>query len=162
MAIVRRLQEYLEQHKIPYQVSYHPEAFTAQEVAARSHISGKNLAKVVMVKKGEGFVMTVLPAACRVNLDKLKEIMGMKEVTLAKEEEFAGLFPDCEPGAMPPFGNLYGMEVYVDEEIAHKPELIFQAGTHRDIATLSYQDFAQLVQPKVAEFCDHPYLRADR
>ena len=156
MAIVRRLQEYLEQNKIPYRTSYHPEAFTAQEVAAKSHISGKNLAKVVMVKKGEGFAMTVLPAACRVSLDKLKGIMETKEVALAKEEEFVGLFPDCEPGAMPPFGNLYAVEVYVDEEIARHPELIFQAGTHRDVATLSYQDFERLVQPKVAEFCDHP------
>lgn len=153
--MIRRLQEFLEQQGVRYRVSQHAEAYTAQEVAARSHVSGRDLAKVVMVKRGEGFVMTVLPAACRVSLDRLREIMGVKEVALAKESEFVKLFPDCEAGAMPPFGNLYAVEVYVDEEIAERPEIVFQGGTHRDLVTVAYQDFARLVQPKVAEFCAH-------
>lgn len=153
--MIRRLQEFLEQQGVRYRVSQHAEAYTAQEVAARSHVSGRDLAKVVMVKRGEGFVMTVLPAACRVSLDRLREIMGVKEVALAKESEFVKLFPDCEAGAMPPFGNLYAVEVYVDEEIAERLEIVFQGGTHRDLVTVAYQDFARLVQPKVAEFCAH-------
>jgi Ala-tRNA(Pro) deacylase len=153
--MIRRLQEFLEQQGVRYRVSQHAEAYTAQEVAARSRVSGKHLAKVVMVKRGEGFVMAVLPAACRVSLDRLKEILGVREVALAKEVEFVQLFPDCEAGAMPPFGNLYAMEVYVDEEIAERPEIVFQGGTHRDLVTMAYQDFARMVQPKVAEFCAH-------
>ena len=153
--MIRRLQEFLEQQGVRYRVSQHAEAYTAQEVAARSHVSGKHLAKVVMVKTGEGFVMTVLPAACRVSLSRLREILGVKEVALAKEAEFVKLFPDCEAGAMPPFGNLYAVAVYVDEEIAERPEIVFQGGTHRDLVTMAYHDFARLVQPSVAEFCAH-------
>ncbi|MFQ5881218.1 MAG: aminoacyl-tRNA deacylase [Candidatus Methylomirabilales bacterium] len=153
--MIRRLQEFLEQQGVTYQVNRHAEAYTAQEVAAKSHVSGRYLAKVVIVKRGEGFVMTVLPAACRVSLDRLKEILASEEVALAKEAEFVKLFPDCEPGAMPPFGNLYAVEVYVDEEIAARPEIVFQGGTHRELVTVAYRDFARLVQPKVVEFCAH-------
>ena len=133
----------------------HQVAYTSQEIAAASHISGKAMAKVVMVKRGEGLVMTVLPAACKVGTDRLEKILGASRITIAREHEFAGLFPDCDTGAMPPFGNLYGVEVYVDEELANHPQIVFQAGNHRELVTMSYTDFARLVQPKVAEFCSH-------
>ncbi|MDD4932762.1 MAG: YbaK/EbsC family protein [Methylacidiphilaceae bacterium] len=151
MAIVQRLQHYLEENRIPYRTSHHPEAFTSQEVAAASHVSGRHLAKVVLVKGAEGLAMAVLPTTRHVNLGKLKALMQVSELALAKEEEFAPRVPDCRPGTVPPFGNLYGLKVYVDAEIARQPELVFQAGTHEDMASLAYLHFARLVQPVVGD-----------
>ena len=155
MAMVKRLQEYLDSHGVKYEVKPHREAFTSQEIAAASHVSGKAMAKVVMVKRGSGMVMAVLPAACKVGIDRLEKIFGSPGVTIAREHEFAVLFPDCDTGAMPAFGNLYGLEVYVDEEVAMQPRIDFQAGNHHELVSMDYADFARLVQPKVAEFCSH-------
>ncbi len=155
MAMVKRLQEFLDSRGVKYEVTPHREAFTSQEIAAASHVSGKAMAKVVIVKRGTGMVMAVLPAACKVGTDRLEKIFGTPGVTIAREHEFAGLFPDCDTGAMPPFGNLYGLEVYVDEEVAKVPRIVFQAGNHHELVTMEYADFARLVQPKVAEFCSH-------
>jgi Ala-tRNA(Pro) deacylase len=155
MAVVKRLQECLDSHGVKYEVSPHREAFTGQEIAAASHVSGKAMAKVVMVKRDTGMVMAVLPAACKVGIDRLEMILGMTGISIASEPEFAGLFPDCDTGAMPAFGNLYGLEVYVDEELAKYPRIVFQAGNHHELVTMNYADFARLVQPKVAEFCSH-------
>lgn len=156
MAMVKRLQEFLDSHGVKYEISPHREAFTGQEIAAASHVSGKAMAKVVMVKRGTGMVMTVLPAACKVGTDRLEKILGMTGISIASEPEFAGLFPDCDTGAMPALGNLYGLEVYVDEELAKYPRIVFQAGNHQELVTMNYADFARLVQPNVAEFCSHP------
>lgn len=155
MAIVKRLQEYLDSRGVTYEVSPHREAFTGQEIAAASHVSGKAMAKVVIVKQDAVMVMAVLPAACKVGIDRLEKIFGRPGITIAREPEFAGLFPDCDTGAMPAFGNLYGLEVYVDEELAKYPKIVFQAGNHQELVTMNYADFARLVQPKVAEFCSH-------
>ena len=155
MAMVKRLQEFLDSHGVKYEVTPHREAFTSQEIAAASHVSGKAMAKVVIVKRGTGMVIAVLPAACKVGTDRLEKIFGTPGVTIAREHEFAGLFPDCDTGAMPAFGNLYGLEVYVDEELAKYPRIVFQAGNHHELVTMEYADFARLVQPKVAEFCSH-------
>lgn len=155
MAMVKRLQELLDSSGVKYEVTSHRGAYTSQEIAAACHVSGKAMAKVVMVKQGAGFVMAVLPAACKVGLDRLERIFGTPGITIAREHEFAGLFPDCDTGAMPPFGNLYGLEVYVDEELAQHPRIAFQAGSHHELVTMSYADFSRLVQPKVAEFCSH-------
>ncbi|HSD50373.1 MAG TPA: YbaK/EbsC family protein [Candidatus Methylomirabilis sp.] len=155
MAMVKRVQEFLDANGVKYEVTPHHVAYTSQEIAAASHISGKAMAKVVMVKRGDALVMTVLPAACKVGTDRLEKILGASRIAIAREQEFAGLFPDCDTGAMPPFGNLYGLEVYVDEELANSPTIVFQAGNHRELVTMSYTDFARLVQPKVAEFCSH-------
>lgn len=155
MAMVKRLQEFLDSHGVKYEITPHREAYTSQEIAAASHVSGKAMAKVVMVKRGTGMVMAVLPAACKVGVDRLEKIFGMSGVTLAREHEFAGLFPDCDTGAMPAFGNLYGVEVFVDEELAEYPKIVFQAGNHHELVTMDYDDFARLAQPKVAEFCAH-------
>jgi Ala-tRNA(Pro) deacylase len=155
MAMVKRLQEFLDSRGVKYEVTPHREAFTSQEIAAASHVSGKAMAKVVIVKRGTGMVMAVLPAACKVGTDRLEKIFGTPGVTIAREHEFAGLFPDCDTGAMPAFGNLYGLEVYVDEELAKVPRIVFQAGNHHELVTMDFADFARLVQPKVAEFCSH-------
>lgn len=155
MAMVKRLQEFLDSRGVTYTVSPHREAFTSQEIAAASHVSGKAMAKVVIVKCGARMVMTVLPAACKVGMDRLEKIFDISGVTIAREPEFAGLFPDCDAGAMPAFGNLYGLEVYVDEELAKVHQIVFQAGNHQELVTMEYADFARLVRPKVAEFCSH-------
>lgn len=155
MAVVKRLQEFLESHGVQFEVAPHREAYTSQGVASACHVSGKTLAKVVMIKRGTGFVMTVLPAPCKVGVEHLEQVFGMPGVSIAHEQEFAGLFPDCDTGAMPPFGNLYGLEVYMDEELTRQPRIAFKAGNHQELVSMSCADFTRLVQPKVAEFCSH-------
>lgn len=152
MTILRRLKDYLDEQKVRYRVLTHQEVYSAPEIAQALHVPGKELAKVVMVKVGERFVMTVLPANWKVDLRRLKEVFGASHVRLATEEEFQGLFPDCQVGTMPPFGNLYGLEVYVDQSLTQDEAIVFQAGTHVDAVKLRYQDFANLVRPTVVEF----------
>jgi Ala-tRNA(Pro) deacylase len=152
MSILKRLKEHLDREKVAYEVLVHPEAYTAPELAEALHVPGKELAKVVILKVDDRFVMTVLPANWKVDLKRLKEIFRTSHVRLATEEEFKGLFPDCEIGTMPPFGNLYGMEVYVDRSLTMDEEIVFQAGTHYEAVKLRYADFDQLVHPTVAEF----------
>ena len=151
MTISRKLKEYLDAQKVRYAVLTHQEAYTAPEIAEALHVPGKELAKVV-VKAGERFAMAVLPANCKVDPKRLKEIVGTGHARLATEEEFKGLFPDCDVGAMPPFGNLYGLEVYVDRSLAEDEDIVFQAGTHVEAIRMRYADFASLVRPTVAEF----------
>ncbi|MGH8003850.1 MAG: aminoacyl-tRNA deacylase [Limisphaerales bacterium] len=147
---VKKLKEFLDSHNIKYVVISHSRAVTAQEVAASAHISGKEMAKTVMVKLDGKMAMAVLPASARVNLDLLKEVSGAKEVDLAAELEFRELFPECEPGAMPPFGNLYGMSVFVSESLTKDEEIAFNAGSHTELIKLSYKDFERLVKAKIA------------
>ncbi|MCI0331234.1 MAG: YbaK/EbsC family protein [candidate division Zixibacteria bacterium] len=148
---VKKLREFLDGQKVKYVTVTHSRAVTAQEVAASAHISGKEMAKTVMVKLDGKMAMAVLPASSRVNLDLLKEASGAKQVDLAAELEFRELFPECEPGAMPPFGNLYGMPVFVSESLTHDEEIAFNAGSHTELIKLSYKDFERLVKPKVAK-----------
>src|SRR5713101_7080000 len=152
MSILRRLKDHLDREKVPYEVLTHSETFTAPELAQALHVPGRELAKVVMVKADERFVMTVLPANWKVDLKRLREIFGTSHVRLATEAEFKELFTDCELGAMPPFGNLYSLEVYVDQSLTTDVEIVFQAGTRHEAVKLQYQDFAGLVRPRVAEF----------
>ena len=152
MTFLRRLQEYLDSHHVHYEVLGHQEAYTAPEIAHMLQVSGKMLAKVVMIKADERFVMAVLPSNWKIDFDRLKEALRSSRVRLATEDEFKGLFPDCELGTIPPFGNLYGVEVYVDQFLTEDEEIVFQAGTHLGAVKLRYQDFANLVHPKVAEF----------
>jgi Ala-tRNA(Pro) deacylase len=137
---------------VQYEVLTHPEANTAPEVAEALLVPGQELAKVVMLKIGERFVMTVLPANWKVDVRRLKDIFGTSHIRLATEEEFQGLFPDCAVGTMPPFGNLYNMEVYVDQSLTRDEQIVFQAGTHYEAVKLRYTDFANLVHPTVTEF----------
>jgi Ala-tRNA(Pro) deacylase len=149
---VRKLKEFLDNHSIKYVTITHSAAYTAQEVAGSVHIPGKELAKTVMVKLDNKMAMAVISAPAKVNLDQLRQISGAGLAELATEEEFKNMFPDCEPGAMPPFGNLYEMSVYVGEELSRDEEIAFNAGTHTELIRLAYKDFERLVKPKVAHF----------
>jgi Ala-tRNA(Pro) deacylase len=152
MPILGKLKEFLKEQGVRYEVRSHRPAFTAQEVAAAEHVPGREMAKVVMVSDADGPLMAVLPAPGHVDLTRLREAAGRSGLRLAKEGEFARLFPGCDPGAMPPFGNLYAMPVWVDESLTHDREIVFTAGTHEQTIHMAYADFARLVQPKVASF----------
>jgi len=149
---VKKLKEHLDSHRVKYVTIKHSSAYTAQEIAASAHIPGKELAKTVMVKMDGEMAMAVLPASHKVCFDLLKEAAGANAVELASEEEFEGRFADCEIGAMPPFGNLYGMEVFVADSLADDEEIAFNAGSHRELIKLAYKDFERLVAPKVVTF----------
>jgi Ala-tRNA(Pro) deacylase len=148
----KKLREFLDANKIKYSVITHSIAYTAQEIASLAHISGRELAKTVMVKLDGRMAMAVLPASRKVNLALLEASAKSKTVALATEGEFRDLFPGCEAGAMPPFGNLYGLPVFVDEDLSKDEEIAFNAGTHHELIRMSYADFARLVQPKVIGF----------
>jgi Ala-tRNA(Pro) deacylase len=150
-----RLEAYLREQQVPFKVQQHRAAYTAQDVAAIEHISTKLLAKVVMVFADGKLAMLVLPASDRVDLAHVGPAIGAKEICLAGEREIAAAFPDCELGAMPPFGNLYGIPVYVDRLLAEDEMIVFQAGTHTDTISMEYADYAWLVKPKVVEFARH-------
>jgi Ala-tRNA(Pro) deacylase len=147
-----KLKTFLDQQHVKYVSIRHSPAFTAQEVAASAHLSGKELAKTVMVKIDGKMAMTVLPANRKVIIQDLRESAGAREVKFASEQEFKSLFPDCETGAMPPFGNLYGMDVYVAPSLTEDEQIAFNAGTHAELIQLAYADFARLVNPKLARF----------
>ena len=148
---VERLKEFLDGHHVKYVTIKHSPAFTAQEIAASAHISGKELAKTVMVRIDEKMAMAVLPASFKVSFDRLREAAGAERVELAGEEEFQDMFPGCDVGAMPPFGNLYQMEVYVSQSLSEDEQIAFNAGSHTELIRLSYKDFETLVKPKVAK-----------
>ena len=145
-----KLLEYLDDSGVSYEMIEHPEAYTAQEIASRARISGKQLAKTVMVKIDGKMAMAVLPADKRVNLTLLKQAAGAEMVAVATEAEFKDMFPDCELGAMPPFGNLYGMEVYVAGSLAEVDQIAFNAGLHTELIKMAYADFEKVVAPKIA------------
>lgn len=148
----RRLREYLDKVNIKYVSIHHSPAFTAQEVAASTHVPGKDFAKTVVVKIEGSFAMLVLPATRKVALAELRDMLGVEKAKLATEEEFNRLFPDCDVGAMPPFGNLYGIDVYVAPNLAVEKEIAFNAGTHTDVIKMSFEDFERLVKPKILSF----------
>jgi Ala-tRNA(Pro) deacylase len=151
MGIPAKLIEFLNQNKVRYEILHHPEAFTAQELAAIEHVKGKQHAKVVMVKGKDTQMMAVLPADHRVDLEKFDKLTGHTTM-LATEADFKALFPDCAVGTMPPFGNLYGLETYVDESLTDNDMIVFEAGTHSDAVKMRYGDFARIANPKVADF----------
>jgi len=146
------LKEYLDKHNVKYIVVSHSPAYTAQGIAALAHIPGKELAKTVVVKLDGKLVMAVLPASFHVDLGRLKEATKAKAAELASEDEFKGRFPECETGAMPPFGNLYGIEVFADENLTNDKEIAFNAGSHRELIRLAWEDFEKLAKPKVIRF----------
>jgi Ala-tRNA(Pro) deacylase len=147
-----RLKTFLDGNHVPYATLQHPIAFTAQGVAAVTHVHGRELAKTVVIRADGRFVLAVLPAPGRVDLKRFREVVGADLVSLATEVEFQGLFPGCEPGAMPPFGNLYGLPVFVDQKLTLDRTIVFNAGTHSEAIRMEYADFERLVQPKVAAF----------
>ena len=151
MTCRERLESYLRENGVAHQSQHHPTAYTAQAVAATEHVSGNLLAKVVMVIADGRLAMLVVDAPHNVNFAKAATALGAAEVRLAHEDEFAESFPDCEVGAMPPFGNLFDLPTYVDRGLAEEETIYFQAGTHTDTMSIAYADFARLVKPKVAD-----------
>jgi Ala-tRNA(Pro) deacylase len=149
---VKKLKEFLDDHKIKYVAMIHSTAYTAQEIAAASHIPGREMAKTVILKIDGKMAMAVLPASFKVDLNALKDASGIKDIQLATEEEFKHLFPGCELGAMPPFGNLYDMEVFVAEKLEENEEIAFNAGSHSELIKVGYKDFERLVKPSVVRF----------
>jgi Ala-tRNA(Pro) deacylase len=148
----KQLKEFLDSHKVKYVITTHSTAYTAQEIASLAHIRGEEFAKTVIVRIDGGMAMAVLPASYHVDLPLLKAAAKGSRIALASETDFRDRFPECETGAMPPFGELYGMSVFVDESLTRDKEIAFNGGTHHELIRMSYADFARLVQPKVAKF----------
>jgi Ala-tRNA(Pro) deacylase len=145
-----KVRDFLDSHHVKYVVISHSLAYTAQGVAALAHVSGKKLAKTVIVKIDGILAMAVIPASDHVDLDRLRTLTGAQTVEVAAEREFKDAFPDCETGAMPPFGNLYDMPVYADASLAENEEITFTAETHRELVRMEWKDMARLVNPTVA------------
>jgi len=150
MEIPKQLIECLKENKVSYEVLHHPEAVTAQRIAQAEHVKGRHHAKVVMVKSGDQHLMMVLPADHQIDLEKVQSAIG-HSVSLDQEQEFKSLFPDCAIGAMPPFGNLYGLTTYVDRDLTEQDYIVFEAGTHTDAIKISYRDYEKIVKPKVSD-----------
>jgi Ala-tRNA(Pro) deacylase len=155
MTILKKLKDYLEKNQVRYEVGYHERVYTSQEIAAAMHVPGKELTKVIMVKADGKMVMLVLPASYRVDTKKLKKVVKCKRLGIAKEKDFEELFPDCEIGAMPPFGNLYHLEVWVDQVLTQDEFIVFQAGSHVETLRIKYSDYARLVNPRMGDFSVH-------
>ncbi len=155
MSISAKLKNFLDENGVKYVTVTHSRAFTAQEIAARMHVPGNELAKCVIVKVDGRFAMVVLPASYRVDFEALKKAAGAQKVELATEWEFQNLFPDCETGAMPPFGNLYNLPVYVSKELTEDEEIVFNACTHTDTIRMRYKDYEELVKPTIIQAARH-------
>jgi Ala-tRNA(Pro) deacylase len=154
MSVPARLKSFLDANQIPYQSLAHSTTYTAQGTATVMQVSGKEIAKTVVLCAGppkEETILAVLPGSRHVKFDKLATAVG-KPVRLASEEEFRSLFPDCELGAMPPFGALYNLPVYLDESLSKDKEVVFNAGTHHDAVRMNYEDFVRLADPKICSF----------
>ncbi|OFV90507.1 MAG: hypothetical protein A3G76_05855 [Acidobacteria bacterium RIFCSPLOWO2_12_FULL_65_11] len=149
MAITASIGDFLKREGIPYRTIAHPVAYTAQEEAAIAHVPGRRWAKTVVCLADDQPVQVVVPADLIVDLERLRELAGARVVRLGTEDEIAALYPECERGAMPPFGPLYGQRVYVDTTLVDEPEIVFNAGTHTDAIRMDYRDFAGIVNPVV-------------
>lgn len=149
---VKTLKNFLDSNHVKYISISHSPAYSAQAIAALAHIPGQELAKTVIVKIDDRFAMAVLPASFLVDIGHLKAAVSADHVRLASEDEFASLFPDCEMGAMPPFGNLYGMDEIISEELTKDDEIVFNAGTHTDLIKMKFSDFEKLVHPRIVNF----------
>ena len=145
-----QLRKLLEENDVEFKTIAHSQAFTAQEIAAAAHVPGKEMAKTVMVKLDGELAMAVLPATDQLSTSRLAKATGARNVEVATENEFADRFPDCEVGAMPPFGKLWGLTVFVDERLREDEQIAFNAGTHTELVKLSYADFERLENPVVA------------
>ncbi len=149
---VKKLKEYLDENNVKYISVSHSPAYTAQEMAAKAHLPGKEIAKTVLVKIDGKLAMAVLPGSFKINFENLKKVLGSDNVRLADEHEFIDRFPDCEVGAMPPFGNLYGIEVFVASNLAEDEEIAFNACSHSQLIKMSYSDYEKLVKPVRLDF----------
>ena len=147
-----RLRNFLDREKVRYAHETHRTAYTAQQVAQEEHVPGKMVAKTVVVKADDGFALAVMPATARADFARLKSALGASAVRLATELEFTGMFPDCEVGAMPPFGSLFGLPVYIDGALATQNRVEFLGGTHRDVIHMKFAEFVRLADPLVLHF----------
>ena len=150
MEISRQLIDCLNQNNVQYEILHHSEAVTAQRIAQAEHVKGRHQAKVVIMKAGDQRLMLALPADHYVDLEKVERVVG-KPVSFDHENEFKSSFPDCVIGAMPPFGNLYGLPTYVDKSLSEQDYIVFEAGTHTDAIIMNYRDYENIVKPKVAD-----------
>lgn len=157
---IQKLRKFLDENFVKYVVITHSKAYTSQGIAAIAHISGNELAKTVMLKKDGELCMAVLPASKQVNLSLFSQLTNSHDVSLASERDFKDRFPDCEVGAMPPFGNLYGLSVYADKSLSRDLEIAFNAGSHLELVKLSYADFERLANPVILDFAARSSSRA--
>ena len=162
MALLACLAEVLKRERVPYLTLRHPPAFTAPELSAVAHIPGRQSAKVVICIADGKPLQAVVPAHYSVDLDALKQIVSAVSLRLAREDEIAGLYPEFEVGAMPPFGMMYGHPVFVERCFVGEPEMVFNAGTHTDSLCMHYGDFAEIVRPIVGSFGTPPASRRRR
>ena len=160
MPISKKLKDLFDAAKVSYEVYNHPLAYTAQEIAQRQHFSGNDMAKVVILKVDDQLVMAVVTGNQKVHLPTVRASLSANDVRLATEEEFVGRFPGCDIGAMPPFGNLFGMPTYVDPRVTEDEEIYFNAGNHVQAVRLSYKDYAQLASPRVVSLTEKKHRKA--
>ncbi len=156
MSMSQRLKEFLEAQHVPYEVHEHPVAYTARAVAAADHVPATEMAKVVVLRSERQFLMAVLPASRDLDLQRARDAVGDRRLRLASEDELTGLFPDCEVGAMPPFGDLFGLPVWVDDSLGREAETVFNAGSHRETVHMAYKDFVRLAHPSFGELGSPP------
>ncbi|MFI5181647.1 MAG: aminoacyl-tRNA deacylase [Thermoanaerobaculia bacterium] len=154
MSVSEKLTHFLEEQHVPFVTLPHARAYTAQEIAASVHVPGQEVAKTVIVKGDDKLFMAVVPATRRIELVLLKNALGVKKIRLASEAEFEGVFPECEVGAMPPFGNLYRIPVIVDESLKKDREIVFNAGSHTETVKMAFDEFVELVKPLFASFTE--------
>lgn len=159
MALVERLRAFLSQNRVEYTHTVHPLAFTAREVASAEHLPAREVAKAVVLCAGQDYHMAVVPAARLVDFQEVRLALGFSHARLAREDELARLFPDCELGAMPPFGNLYDMPVYLDTALASEPVITFNGGTHRDVVHMRIEDYRRLVEPTLVSLAREAVAR---
>lgn len=160
MAIPSRIMSYLEDRGADFEHTRHPTTYTACELAHVEHVPERTVAKTVVFLGDEVFAMAVLPADERVDMEELRLTLGLERIRLATEEEVAKLFPDCEIGAMPPLGPLFGLAVYVDNRLAEQQMIEFNGGTHRDEIKMSYDEYARLAEPLVRHFGEPARIRS--
>jgi Ala-tRNA(Pro) deacylase len=152
---LKQVKDYLNKEKVKYQILHHDPAYTAQEIAAKQHIPGAELVKSVIVKAGDEYIMCVLPAIHRIAFDRLEAALGKKGIKLASETEVGKLFPECELGAEPPFGQWHGLSVYADQILEQDEEIAFNAGTHTDLIKMRFADYKRLAHPKILRLGTH-------
>ena len=152
MTISKRLSQFLKEKKVGYEVVSHDVTYSAQHTAASVHTPGREVAKVVVIKGGEEYAMAVVDAPHQVDLEKFAAVTGMQGPVVAEEADLKELFPECELGAMPPFGSLYGLKVYVDKQLEEDEEIVFNAGTHFEAMRMKYSDFKALAEPVIGDF----------
>ncbi|MCZ7626984.1 MAG: deacylase [Candidatus Methylomirabilota bacterium] len=153
MTVPARVREWLDQQQVRYEIIPHREVYTAQEVAGATHIPGRAYAKVVILKGRQGLMMAVLPAMCRLDIVRMRQVVGDSAASLDPETDFAQIFTGCEPGAMPAFGNLYGIPVYCDQHLTRETTIAFPAGSHHEVIRIASKDFLRITGAQVYEIC---------